>query len=76
MMIRVLHVFLLSCSLVSLAAAEPLTASLRAGSSIPHLRDNGGNEFSSGWSTRVGLFLGATAAVEITPAFSVQPEVN
>jgi len=75
-MLRAIRAFLLSCCLVSAASAAPLTVGLQAGSSIPDLRDNGGNEFSSGWSTRVGLFLGATAEVGITPAFSVTAEVN
>jgi hypothetical protein len=75
-MLRALQVFVLSCCLASLAAAAPITVGLRAGSSVPNLRDNGGNDFSKGWSTRVGLFLGASAAVHVTPALSVQAELN
>jgi hypothetical protein len=75
-MLRALQAFVLSCCLASLASACPLTVGVRAGSSIPDLRDNGGNEFSKGWSTRVGLFLGASAAVQVTPALSVQAELN
>ena len=74
-MLRVLRVVLLSCCLASLASASPLTIGLRAGSSIPDLRDNGGNELSKGWSSRVAPYFGASAELEVTPAFSVQAEV-
>jgi len=75
-MTRILQVMLISCCLAGAACAGPVTVGLHAGSSIPDLRDNGGNEFSSGWSTRVGLFLGASAEVRLSSLFSVQAEVN
>ena len=75
-MLRTLQALLLSSCLVSAASAVPVRCGLKAGSSIPNLRDNGGNEFSSGWSTRVGLFLGTSAEVSLTPRLSVQAELN
>lgn len=75
-MLRALQVFVLACCLASVASAGPLSVGLRAGSTIPDLRDNGGNDFSSGWSTRVGLLLGVSAEVGITPALSVEAELN
>jgi hypothetical protein len=75
-MLRVLRVFVLSCCLASAASAGPLTVGLRAGSSIPDLRDNGGNDLSKGWSSRVAPYFGAFAELQVTPAFSVQAEVD
>ena len=75
-MLRALLVFVFLCCLGSAASASPLTVGLQTGSTIPNLRDNGGNEFSSGWSTRVGLLAGVSADVQVTPAFSVRAELN
>jgi hypothetical protein len=75
-MLKSLQAILLVSCLATAASAGPVTLSVRAGSSIPDLRDNGGNEFSSGWSTRVGLFLGVAGEVQVAPAFSVEADVN
>ena len=78
-MFKALLVCLLSyglASTVSTASAGPLILGLRAGSSIPDLRDNGGNELSKGWSSRVATYYGAFAELEIAPAFSVQAELS
>jgi hypothetical protein len=68
-------VLLLSC-LVTVVRAGDVTIGVRAGSSIPDLRDNGGNELSRGWSSRLAASFGAFADLEIKPAFSVEAEVN
>jgi hypothetical protein len=75
-MSRLLQAFALSCCLVSAASAGTVTFGAHAGSSIPNLRDNGGNELSEGWSSRVAPYFGAYADVTVTPTFSVQAEVN
>ncbi len=75
-MFKSLSLSLLLCCLASAALADPVTVGLKAGSSIPNLRDNGGNDFSSGWSTRVGLFFGASLDVPVTPALSITGELN
>ena len=61
-MLRALQVFLLSCGLVSLASAGPLTVGLRAGSSIPDLRDNGGNDLRGLVVPRGALLRGLRGA--------------
>jgi hypothetical protein len=75
-MSRLLQVLALSSCLVSAASAGTVTFGAHAGSSIPNLRDNGGNEISEGWSSRVAPYFGAYADVAITSTFSVQAEVN
>lgn len=75
-MSRFLQVLALVCGLVSAASAGTVTFGGHAGSSIPNLRDNGGNDLSRGWSSRVAPYFGVYADVVVTPAFSVQAEVN
>ena len=75
-MLKTLLLLLLSCGLASTVSADPLTVGLHAGSSVPDLRDNGGNELSRGWSSRVAPCYGGFAELRITPAFSVQAEVS
>jgi len=62
-MLRPATAMLALCCLATAASAAPLTLGVHAGSTIPNLRDNGGNEFSGGWSTRVGLLAGISAEV-------------
>jgi hypothetical protein len=71
-----LQAFVLSCGLATAASANPVSFDVHAGSSIPDLRDNGGNEFSSGWSSRVAPYFGVGAEIAVTPAISVVAEVN
>ncbi|MFI5372382.1 MAG: porin family protein [Candidatus Eisenbacteria bacterium] len=66
----------LSCVIVVTARAGGLIAGVHAGSSIPDLRDNGGGDLSSGYSSRVAPFFGAFAEKSYTPAFSLRAEVN
>ncbi len=75
-MLKLLQAFLLVSCLAATAVAGPVTVSLRAGSSIPDLRDNGGNDVSKGWSSRLAPFFGLSADVGITPAFSLEADVN
>ena len=73
---RVLFLLLLAAAPVSAAFAAPLTLGLHGGSSIPNLRDKGGNELSRGWSSRVAPFFGLSADVELSPVWSVRTELN
>lgn len=75
-MLRPIPVCLLLCCLASVASAGSVTVGVRGGSSIPNLHDNGGNELSKGWSSRVAPSFGIFADVALTPAFSVQGEVD
>jgi hypothetical protein len=58
------------------SAASTLMVGVHAGATIPNLRDNGGNELSSGWSSRVGAFFGASLRAPIRDAWSAQIEAN
>ena len=73
---RTLILTLLVSLFATSAMAAPITIGLRGGSSIPNLRDNGGNELSSGWSSRVGMFFGASARIDLASAWSLQAELN
>jgi hypothetical protein len=64
------------CCLVTAANAGPLTFGVQAGSSIPNLRDKGGGDISSGYTSRVAPFFGAYAEKSMSPEFSVRAEVN
>ena len=64
------------CCLVTAAHAGPLTFGVQAGSSIPNLRDKGGGDLSSGYSSRVAPFFGAFAEKSMSPAFSLRAEIN
>ncbi len=68
-------VLVLSC-LAPAAAAGPLYVGVHGGTSIPSLRDNGGNALSSGFSTRVAPYFGAWLDDQIAPGFSVQVELD
>lgn len=59
----------------SLATAAPLSLGVRAGSSIPNLRDNGGNELSSGWSSRIAPYAAMFADWPLGGPFSLQAEI-
>jgi hypothetical protein len=66
----------LSCAIVSSTQAGTMIVGLHAGSSIPNLRDNGDNDLSSGYSSRVAPFFGAFAEKSYSPAFSLRAELN
>jgi hypothetical protein len=67
---------LLLLLVVTPASALPLSLGLRAGSSIPNLQGGGGNPLSSNWSSRVAVAFGAFADIAVTPALSIQTEIN
>jgi hypothetical protein len=56
--------------------AAPISVGPRVGSSIPNLRNSGGNEISSGYSSRVAPYFGVFCAFELKPWLSLQPEVD
>ena len=62
--------------LASAAQAFPLTLGAQLGSSVPDLRDDGGNELSTGYSSRFAPFAGAFAETPLSPAFSLRLELN
>ncbi len=63
--------------LVSVAAmAAPVTIGLRAGSSIPNLHAGSDNPLSTGWSSRVAAAFGVFADVEVSPAFTIESELD
>jgi hypothetical protein len=66
----------LSCVVVVDAQAGAWDFGVHAGSSIPDLRDNGGNDLSSGYSSRLAPFFGAFTERSFSPAFSVRAELN
>ncbi len=66
----------LSCAVVVTAQAAAWDFGLHAGSSIPNLRDNGGNDLSAGYTSRVAPFFGAFAERSFTSSFSLRAEVN
>lgn len=59
----------------TVTAAAPLTLGVRAGSSIPNLRDRGGNELSSGGSSRVAPYAAMSAGWPLGGRLSLQAEV-
>jgi hypothetical protein len=73
---KTLLAFALSLTLASAAAAGPVTVGVRAGSSIPNLRAGSDDPISNGWSSRVAPYFGVLADFGITPAFSIQAEVD
>ena len=73
---RALIAILFSSLCASVAAATPLTFGVHVGSSIPDLRDNGGNELSSGWSSRLAPFFGVSADWSLSSTWSVLSELN
>ncbi len=75
-MLRRLQSILVLCCFASTAAAGTFTLGVHGGTSIPNLRDNGGNEFSKGWSTRFAPYFGVTACEDLTAGLAVQAEVN
>jgi len=64
------------CCLATVAHAGPLTLGVQAGSSIPNLRDKGGGDLSSGYSSRVAPFFGAYAEQSLGHEFSLRAEIN
>jgi Outer membrane protein beta-barrel domain len=64
------------CCLVSVANAGPLTIGVHGGPSIPNLRDRGGNDLSSGYTSRLAPFFGVFAEKSLSPEFSVRTELN
>jgi len=58
------------------AIAVPVRVGPRVGSSIPNLRDSGGNEISSGYSSRVAPYFGVFGSFEIKRWLSLQPELD
>lgn len=66
----------LLCAIAVQGQARTWDFGLHAGSSIPNLRDNGGGDLSSGYSSRVAPFFGAFAERSCSPTFSVRAEVN
>ena len=73
---RVLMLSLFATLAAGSAVAAPLSIGIHGGSSIPNLRDNGGNEISSGWSSRYAPFFGASAEMPLPGAWSILAEVN
>ncbi len=73
---RSIAVLVLVCGLVSAAAARPLTVGVRGGSSIPNLRDRGGNERSTGFSSRLAAEFGAFAEAGLTRSLSLVAEID
>ena len=69
---RIFCAVLVICLPASAAVAGNWAVGLHGGSSVPDLRDNGGNELSRGWSSRVAPYFGATAEYEFSPEFSIQ----
>ena len=59
-MTRLCQTFLLLCCPSAIAQGGEVTVGVRGGSSIPNLRDNGGNDVSKGWSSRLAASFGAT----------------
>lgn len=66
----------LSCLLASPVLAGPYSLGVRAGSSIPNLRAGNDDPMSTGWSTRVAPYFGLFADFEVSPAFSIRPEIS
>ena len=74
---RLLTALLLTSIVTVPAFSSPFTVGIRGGSSIPDLRDNsGGNELSTGWSSRVAPFAGVTAEWHLASPWSVQAELD
>ena len=67
---------MLLCGLAPAVAAGPVTVGIRGGSGIPDLHDNGGNEMSAGYSSRVAPTFGGFVEYGFTPTFSVQAEFS
>jgi hypothetical protein len=67
---------LASLLLAATASAAPLIVGIHGGSAIPNLRDNGGNEISQGWSSRVAPAFGVSADLPLSSVWSVLAEVN
>jgi hypothetical protein len=66
----------LAVLLATTASAAPITLGIHGGSSIPNLRDNGGNELSSGWSSRFAPSYGVSVELSAAGPWSVLAEVN
>lgn len=66
----------LLCAIAVQSRAATWDFGVHAGSSIPNLRDNGGGDLSSGYSSRLAPFLGAFAGRSLSPAWSLRAELN
>ncbi len=75
-MLRFLSIPFVAALLVTAASAAPITLGIHGGSSIPDLRDNGGNEISRGWSSRRAPFYGVSAELSAVGPWSLLAEVN
>lgn len=73
---RSVPVFLVLVLCAGGAVALPVRVGPRIGSSIPNLRDSGGNEISSGYSSRVAPYFGVFGTFEIKSWLSLQPELD
>jgi len=73
---RLAFATVLLCTIAVEARAAGWNLGLHAGSSIPNLRDNGGGDLSSGYSSRLAPFFGAFAERPWSPALSIRTELN
>lgn len=73
---RTLVMVCVACLAGTPATAGSLLVGVQGGTSIPNLRDRGGNEISSGWATRVAPDAGVFLNYGLTDAFSLQTEVS
>ncbi|HET7226792.1 MAG TPA: outer membrane beta-barrel protein [Candidatus Eisenbacteria bacterium] len=72
---RILLLLALWC-VPGVACARVWTFGAAAGSSIPNLRDRGGNEISGGWSTRVAPYGGVRAETKLSERVFVRAELS
>src|SRR5690348_8182474 len=49
---------------------------VKAGVAIPNLKASGNNPVSEGWSSRLGPYAGAVAALRLNERFSLRAELN
>jgi hypothetical protein len=73
---RLLTLPVLAVLLAGAASAAPITLGIHGGSSIPDLRDNGGNELSSGWSSRLAPAYGVSVELSAAGPWTLLAEVN
>jgi hypothetical protein len=75
-MIRWLLAICACFMLATQVSANSLQLGVQGGTSIPNLRDNGDNELSGGWSTRVAPAFGVFADYGMAQHFAVRTELN
>ena len=74
---RICTALLALATLATTASASTLMVGPRLGSSIPDLRDNsGGNDLSTGYSSRVTACAGVFADMTLNPTLSLQLEAD